>query len=44
MNVAGLKEFGSVEKSELLEVPTPKQGVDEVLVKVMGTSVNPLDF
>lgn len=44
MKAAVLREFGSVEKFELLDVSTPKPGVDEVLVKVMATSVNPLDF
>ncbi|MDT3401320.1 zinc-dependent alcohol dehydrogenase family protein [Mucilaginibacter terrae] len=44
MKAAVLNEFGSTEKFEIVEVPTPKPGVDEVLVKVMATSVNPLDF
>ncbi|WP_449397801.1 zinc-dependent alcohol dehydrogenase family protein [Chryseobacterium wanjuense] len=44
MKAAVLNEFGSVEKFEILDVPTPKPGTDEVLVKVMATSVNPLDF
>lgn len=44
MKAAVLNEFGSVEKFEILDVPTPKPGLDEVLVKVMATSVNPLDF
>lgn len=44
MKAAVLNEFGSVDKFEIKEVPTPTPGVDEVLVKVMATSVNPLDF
>ncbi|TCD28727.1 NADPH:quinone oxidoreductase [Pedobacter psychrodurus] len=44
MKAAVLNEFGSVEKFEILDVPTPKPGFGEVLVKVMATSVNPLDF
>ena len=44
MKAAILNEFGSVEKFEILEIPTPKPGSDEVLVKVFATSVNPLDF
>lgn len=44
MKAAVLSEFGSVEKFEILEVPTPTPGSDEVLVKVLATSVNPLDF
>ncbi|MFD2289152.1 zinc-binding dehydrogenase [Pedobacter petrophilus] len=44
MKAAVLNEFGSVEKFEILDVPTPKPGSNEVLVNVMATSVNPLDF
>jgi NADPH2:quinone reductase len=44
MKAAVLNEFGSVEKFEIMDMPTPKPGVDEVLVKVMATSINPLDF
>jgi NADPH2:quinone reductase len=44
MKAAVLNEFGSVEKFEILEVPTPKPRFDEVLVKVMASSVNPLDY
>jgi NADPH:quinone reductase-like Zn-dependent oxidoreductase len=44
MKAAVLNEFGSVEKFEILDVPTPKPGFDEVLVKVLATSVNPLDY
>ncbi|TCD28677.1 NADPH:quinone oxidoreductase [Pedobacter psychrodurus] len=44
MKAAVLNEFGSVEKFEILDVPTPKPGFGEVLVKVMATSVNPLDY
>src|SRR5690606_21557570 len=44
MKAAVLNEFGSVERFEILDVPTPKPGFGEVLVKVMATSVNPLDF
>ncbi|RYG03773.1 MAG: NADPH:quinone oxidoreductase [Chitinophagaceae bacterium] len=44
MKAAVLNEFGSVEKFEILELPTPQPGVGEVLVKVLASSVNPLDF
>jgi len=44
MKAAILKEFGSVDNFEIVEIPTPKPGVKEVLVKVFATSVNPLDF
>ncbi|MFC4209788.1 zinc-binding dehydrogenase [Pedobacter petrophilus] len=44
MKAAILKEFGPVENFEIVEVPTPKPGFGEVLVKVFATSVNPLDY
>ncbi len=44
MKAAILKEFGSIENFEIAEIPTPKPGFKEVLVKVFATSVNPLDF
>lgn len=44
MKAAVLNEFGPVDKFEILDVPTPKPVFDEVLVKVLATSVNPLDF
>lgn len=44
MKAAVLNEFGSVEKFEIIDVPTPSPTSDEVLVKVLATSVNPLDF
>jgi len=44
MKAAVLSEFGSVDKFQILEVPTPTPKTDEVLVKVMATSINPLDF
>jgi NADPH2:quinone reductase len=44
MKAAILREFGSVENFEIVEIPTPKPDFREVLVKVYATSVNPLDF
>lgn len=44
MKAAMLKEFGSFENFEITEIPTPKPGFKEVLVKVFATSVNPLDY
>lgn len=44
MKAAILNEFGPVENFEIVEVPTPKPGFREVLVKVHATSINPLDF
>jgi NADPH:quinone reductase-like Zn-dependent oxidoreductase len=44
MKAAILNEFGSAENFEIVDVPTPKPGFREVLVKVFATSVNPLDY
>lgn len=44
MKAAVLKEFGPVENFEILDIPTPKPGFREVLVKVYATSINPLDY
>ena len=44
MKAAILKAFGSVENFEIVELPTPKPGFREVLVKVFATSINPLDI
>ncbi len=44
MKAAVLKEFGSVENFEILDIPTPKPGFKEVLVRVRATSINPLDY
>lgn len=44
MKAAILKAFGPVENFEIVDLPTPKPGFREVLVKVFATSVNPLDY
>jgi len=44
MKAAILKEFGPVENFEIVEIPMPKPGFREVLVRVFATSVNPLDL
>jgi NADPH:quinone reductase-like Zn-dependent oxidoreductase len=44
MKAAILNDFGSFESFEITEIPQPKPEFDEVLVKVLATSVNPLDF
>jgi NADPH:quinone reductase-like Zn-dependent oxidoreductase len=36
--------YGAVDQLRYEEVPTPKPGPDEVLVKVAATSVNPIDW
>lgn len=37
-------EFGGPEKLEYVDIPEPKPGSGEVLVKVMAASVNPVDW
>lgn len=44
MKAAILNEFGPAENFEIVDVPMPKPGLGEVLVKVFATSVNPLDY
>ncbi|QEE50281.1 zinc-dependent alcohol dehydrogenase family protein [Flavobacterium alkalisoli] len=44
MKAAVIKEFGSVENFEILDIPTPRPGFKEVLVRVRATSINPLDY
>lgn len=44
MKAAIIKEFGPVDNFEITEVPTPKPGFKEVLVRVHATSINPLDY
>jgi len=44
MKAAILNEFGSFENFKIAETPTPKPRFQEVLVKVLATSVNPLDY
>ncbi len=44
MKAAILNEFGSIENFEIVEIPKPKPGFREVLVRVYATSINPLDI
>ncbi len=44
MKAIVLKEFGGIEKLELHDVPDPKPGAGEVVVKIAATSVNPIDY
>lgn len=44
MKAAILKEFGPVENFEIVEIPMPKPGFREVLVRVFASSINPLDY
>jgi NADPH:quinone reductase-like Zn-dependent oxidoreductase len=44
MKAAVLVGFGGVDQLELREVPEPKTGPDEVKVRVVATSINPIDW
>ena len=44
MKAAILNEFGSFDSFKMTEITTPTPKSKEVLVKVLATSVNPLDF
>ena len=44
MKAAILNEFGPVENFEIVDIPIPKPGFREVLVRVYATSINPLDY
>lgn len=44
MKAAILNEFGSFDSFKMTEIATPTPKSKEVLVKVLATSVNPLDF
>ena len=44
MKAAILKAFGPAENFEIVEIPMPKPGFGEVLVRVYATSINPLDL
>jgi NADPH:quinone reductase-like Zn-dependent oxidoreductase len=39
-----LKDYGGIDQLELREVPDPKPGAGEVVVKIAATSVNPIDY
>ena len=44
MKAITLRSFGGPDVFELVDVPTPKPGAGQVLVRVHATSINPLDF
>ncbi|HSY23744.1 MAG TPA: NADP-dependent oxidoreductase [Polyangiaceae bacterium] len=44
MKAAVLVGFGGVDQLELRDVPEPKTGVGQVKVRVIATSVNPIDW
>ncbi len=44
MKAVQLHEYGGPEKLMYEDVPTPEPGPDEVMLRVISTSVNPVDF
>ncbi len=44
MKAITLRSFGGPDVFELVDVPTPRPGAGQVLVRVHATSINPLDF
>ena len=44
MKAIVLKDYGGIDQLELREVPDPRPGAGEVLVKIAATSVNPIDY
>lgn len=44
MKAALLKSYGDVDQFEIGEVPTPKPGPGEVLIKIEASAVNPFDL
>ncbi|HZS39789.1 MAG TPA: NADP-dependent oxidoreductase [Polyangia bacterium] len=44
MKAIVLESYGGIEQLELREVPDPKPGAGEVIVKIAATSVNPIDY
>lgn len=44
MKAITLRSFGGPDVFELVDVPTPRPGDGQVLVRVHATSINPLDF
>ncbi len=44
MKAVLLNGYGDIKQLQYEDVPTPEPGPDEVLVRVISTSVNPIDF
>ena len=44
MKVIRIHRFGDPEVLELDEVPVPRSGEDELLVRIHAASVNPIDY
>jgi NADPH:quinone reductase-like Zn-dependent oxidoreductase len=44
MNAVRIHEYGNVDVLKLEETPLPRIGVDELLIKIFASSVNPVDW
>lgn len=44
MRAIAIDEFGGPEKLKLVELPRPKPGKGEILIKVVAAGVNPVDY
>jgi NADPH:quinone reductase-like Zn-dependent oxidoreductase len=44
MKAALLKSYGDVDQFEISDIPTPKPGAGEVLIKIEASAVNPFDL
>ncbi|MGY5811052.1 NADP-dependent oxidoreductase [Rhizobium sp. LEGMi198b] len=44
MKAALLKSYGGIEQFEIGDIPTPKPGAGEVLIKIEASAVNPFDL
>jgi NADPH:quinone reductase-like Zn-dependent oxidoreductase len=44
MRAYGIRRYGSNDVIELLDVPTPKLGVGDVLIRIEAASINPVDL
>jgi len=44
MRAVGIKKFGGPEVLEILDVPKPSPKADEILIQIMASGVNPVDW
>ena len=44
MKAIVLRDYGGIDQLELRDVPDPKPGAGEVVVKLAATSINPIDY
>ncbi|MGO7515431.1 alcohol dehydrogenase catalytic domain-containing protein, partial [Rhizobium ruizarguesonis] len=44
MKASLLKSYGDVDQFEICDIPTPKPGPGEILIKIEASAVNPFDL